>query len=82
MELADIRGDFQCRTDAGGGRDGLEALVAAARKRKLGYIVIADPCRRVASANRLDPDALARQDEAHALAMLRASRDPREGTTS
>jgi len=64
VELADIRGDFQCRTDAGGGRDGLEALVAAARKRKLGYIVIADPCRRVASANRLDPGGLARQGAA------------------
>lgn len=64
VESGDLRGDLCCRSDAGGGRDGLEALAVAARKRKLAYIAIADPCRRVASANRLDPAALARQGEA------------------
>lgn len=57
----DIRGDLHCRTDASDGRDTLEALVAAAKKRKLACIGIADPCRRVPSANRLDLDGLARQ---------------------
>jgi DNA polymerase (family 10) len=64
IEARDLRGDLHCRTDASDGRDGLEALVAAARKRRLAYIAVADPCRRVASANRLDLAGLARQGEA------------------
>ena len=64
VEADEIEGDLHCRTDAGDGRDSLEALVAAAKKRKLAYIAIADPCRRVASANRLDLDGLARQGAA------------------
>lgn len=64
VEDGDIRGDLHCRTDASDGRDSLEALVAAAKKRRLAYIGIADPCRRVASANRLDLDGLARQGAA------------------
>ncbi len=64
FEAGDIKGDLHCRTDASDGRDTLEALVAAAKKRGLAYIGIADPCRRVASANRLDLDGLARQGEA------------------
>jgi DNA polymerase (family 10) len=60
----DVRGDLHCRTDASDGADGLAALVAAARKRKLGYIAVVDPCRRVASASRLDLAGLARQGEA------------------
>lgn len=64
VEAGNIRGDLHCRSDASDGRDTLEALVAAARKQKLGYIGIADPCRRIASANRLDLVGLARQGEA------------------
>jgi len=64
VEPKDLRGDLHCRTDASDGRDGLEALVAAARKRKLAYIAVADACRRVASANRLDLEGLARQGAA------------------
>ncbi|HEY7610638.1 MAG TPA: DNA polymerase/3'-5' exonuclease PolX [Alphaproteobacteria bacterium] len=64
VEAGDIRGDFHCRSDASDGRDSLEALVAAAKKRKLAYIAIADPCRRIASANRLDLNGLARQGAA------------------
>ena len=64
VEAGDVRGDLHCRTDASDGGDSLEVLVAAARKRKLAYIGIADPCRRVASANRLDLDDLARQGAA------------------
>ena len=64
IEVGDIRGDLHCRSDASDGADNLEALVAAAEKRKLAYIGIADPCRRVASANRLDLNGLARQGEA------------------
>ncbi len=64
VAASDIEGDLHCRTDASDGRDTLEALVAAAKKRGLAYIGVADPCRRVASANRLDPDGLARQGAA------------------
>ncbi len=64
VEIADIKGDLHCRTDASDGTDTLEALVVAAKKRKLAYIGVADPCRRIASANRLDLHGLARQGEA------------------
>jgi DNA polymerase (family X) len=64
VEAGDIKGDLHCRSDASDGRDTLEALVAAAKTRKLAYIAIVDPCRRIASANRLDLDGLARQGEA------------------
>ncbi|MFO0990023.1 MAG: DNA polymerase/3'-5' exonuclease PolX [Alphaproteobacteria bacterium] len=64
IEASDVKGDLHCRTDASDGRDTLEALVAAAKKRGLAYIGVADPCRRVASANRLDPGGLARQGAA------------------
>jgi len=64
VEAADIKGDLHCRSDASDGSDSIETLVAAAKKKKLTYIAIADPCRRVASANRLDLNGLARQGAA------------------
>src|SRR5262249_14753017 len=64
VDPGDIRGDLHCRSDASDGRDGLDALVAAAKKAKLAYIAVVDPCRRIASANRLDLSGLARQGEA------------------
>ncbi len=64
VEAGDVAGDLHCRSDASDGRDPLEALVAAAKQRKLSYIAIVDPCRRIASANRLDLEGLARQGEA------------------
>jgi DNA polymerase (family 10) len=64
VEERDVRGDLHCRSDASDGTDTLEALVAAAKQRNLAYIAVVDPCRRIASANRLDLDKLARQGEA------------------
>ena len=52
VEAGDIKGDLHCRSDASDGRDNLEALVAAAKKHKLAYIAIVDPCRRVRGRDR------------------------------
>jgi DNA polymerase (family 10) len=50
VTLTDIRGDLHCHTKASDGRATVEALVAAARRRGYGYIVITDhsPSARVA----------------------------------
>jgi DNA polymerase (family 10) len=59
----DIRGDLHCHTDATDGRDGLDAMVEAARERGYGYLAITDHSRRVSVAGGLDERALRRQLE-------------------
>lgn len=54
VELADIRGDLHMHTTATDGKNSLEEMIAAARKRKLKYIAITDHSQRVTMAGGLD----------------------------
>ena len=54
LELSDLRGAFHVHTDAGDGRDSLEALVRAAHARGWEYIGIADHGPAAAWAHGLD----------------------------
>jgi DNA polymerase (family 10) len=61
VELADLRGDLHLHTREGDGHDSLEAMVAAARERGLGYLAITEHSRRLAVARGVDPVRLAKQ---------------------
>jgi DNA polymerase (family 10) len=61
IELADLRGDLHVHTDATDGRDGLEAMAAAARAQGLSYVAITEHSRRQAMAHGLDAARLAQQ---------------------
>jgi len=61
---ADIRGDLHAHTDATDGRDGLEAMARAARKRGYQYLAVTDHTRRLAMAHGLDSKRIAAQMEA------------------
>ena len=64
LERTDLRGDLHVHTSASDGHDSLEAMVAAARARKLSYIAIADHASRIGIVHGLDAQRLARQGEA------------------
>jgi len=61
VELADIRGDLHMHTTATDGKNSLEEMIAAARKRKLKYIAITDHSQRVTMAGGLDESRLLAQ---------------------
>jgi DNA polymerase (family 10) len=61
VELADLLGDLHVHTDATDGRDGLEAMAAAARAQGLSYVAITEHSRREAMAHGLDAARLAQQ---------------------
>lgn len=59
----DIRGDLHAHTDETDGRDTLEDMAEAARKRGLRYLAITDHSRRLAFTGGLDPRRLLAQLE-------------------
>jgi len=64
IERADLQGDLHVHTDASDGREPLEAMVAAARLRKLRYVAITDHAQHLGIVHGLDAGRLARQAEA------------------
>ncbi|RPJ70201.1 MAG: DNA polymerase/3'-5' exonuclease PolX [Acidobacteria bacterium] len=54
IERADIRGDLHCHTDATDGRDGIEAMAAAARDAGHEYLAITDHSQALAMSGGLD----------------------------
>ena len=61
IELSDIRGDLHMHTTETDGKNTLEEMVAAAKKRKLKYIAITDHSKRVTMARGLDATRLRKQ---------------------
>lgn len=61
IELADIRGDLHMHTTETDGKNTLEEMVAAAKRRKLKYIAITDHSKRVTMARGLDARRLRAQ---------------------
>ncbi len=61
IQLSDIRGDLHLHTTETDGKNTLEEMVAAAKKRGLKYIAITDHSRRVTMANGLDARRLRKQ---------------------
>jgi DNA polymerase (family 10) len=57
VELADIKGDVHCHTDATDGRDSIETMARAARAAGLSYLGITDHSRALAMAGGLDEKA-------------------------
>jgi DNA polymerase (family 10) len=64
VDIAAIRGDLHCHTDASDGRDSLETLAEAAAARGYAYLAISDYTRRVANAHGLDEKRLCAQLDA------------------
>lgn len=58
VELDDIRGDLHMHTDLTDGRDSLEAMAEAARRRGYLYAAVTDHSKRVAMVRGLDERAL------------------------
>jgi len=54
IDRADIRGDLHCHTDATDGRDGIEAMAAAARDAGHEYLAITDHSQALAMSGGLD----------------------------
>jgi DNA polymerase (family 10) len=63
VRLKDIRGDLHAHTDATDGRNSLEEMAEAARKRGYEYLAITEHSRRVTMAGGLDTEKLAAQIE-------------------
>lgn len=61
VDIGDLRGDLHCHTTGSDGRDSLEAMAAAARKRGYTYLAITDHTRSTRIANGLDARRLRRQ---------------------
>jgi DNA polymerase (family 10) len=61
VELADVRGDLHCHTNATDGSDTLEAMARAALERGYEYLSITDHTRHLRIANGLDGRQLVRQ---------------------
>ncbi|GAB6067762.1 DNA polymerase/3'-5' exonuclease PolX [Methylothermus subterraneus] len=63
IELADLRGDLHCHTDATDGQDALEAMAEAAKALGYEYLAITDHSKRLTVARGLDEQRLRRQME-------------------
>ena len=63
VELADLKGDLHAHTKATDGRNTIQEMVEAARKRGFEYLAITDHSRRLAMARGLDPKRLFEQLE-------------------
>ena len=63
VELADLKGDLHTHTNATDGRNSLQEMVEAARKRGFEFLAITDHSRRLAMAHGLDPKRLFEQLE-------------------
>jgi len=63
VELSDIKGDLHIHTDYTDGRDSLEEMILAAKKRGLKYIAITEHSDRLKIAKGLDPPKLRKQME-------------------
>ena len=63
ITIDDIKGDFQCHTNASDGRASLEEIAEAGKKRGYEYIAITDHSKRVTVARGLDERRLAQQIE-------------------
>ena len=63
VELADLRGDLHCHTDATDGRNSLREMAHAAQDRGFEYLAITDHSRRVTVARGLDVKRLLTQLE-------------------
>jgi len=63
ITIDDIKGDFQCHTNASDGRASLEEIAEAAKNRGYEYIAITDHSKRVTVARGLDERRLAQQIE-------------------
>lgn len=61
VELAELKGDLHVHTKASDGHGTLAEMAAAARKRGLQYIAVADHSRRLTVAHGLDADRLLKQ---------------------
>ncbi len=60
IDLADVRGDIHCHTDASDGRDTAEAMARAARAAGLSYLAVTDHSQALAMAGGLDEAAALR----------------------
>jgi DNA polymerase (family 10) len=69
VQLADLRGDLHCHTNATDGRTDIETMALAARDAGLAYLAITDHSRSLAMANGLDEDRAL----AHAAAVRHAN---------
>ncbi|MHB8896313.1 MAG: helix-hairpin-helix domain-containing protein, partial [Candidatus Geothermincolia bacterium] len=58
VELEDLRGDLHVHTDITDGRDAMEAMVAAAKKRGYLYVALTNHTRRVTMVGGLDGERL------------------------
>jgi DNA polymerase (family 10) len=63
VTLEDIRGDLHCHTTLSDGRQDLDAMVEAARKRRYKYLAITDHSATHGFGNHVDADALRAQVE-------------------
>ncbi|MBS0316174.1 MAG: DNA polymerase/3'-5' exonuclease PolX [Proteobacteria bacterium] len=61
VNLSDLRGDLHAHTRESDGRDSLEAMALAARRRGFEYLAITEHSARLAMARGLDAERLARQ---------------------
>jgi len=64
VELKDIRGELHLHTTASDGRDTIEGMIAAAKKRGYEYICITDHSQASVIANGLDPQRMRKHMEA------------------
>jgi DNA polymerase (family X) len=58
VDVADLRGDLHVHTDTTDGRDTIEAMVAAAKKRGYLYVAVTDHTKRVTMVGGLDDAGL------------------------
>ena len=76
VQVADLRGDLHCHTNATDGRADIETMALAAREAGFSYLAITDHSKSLAMANGLDE----KRALAHAAAVWRAN-DRLEGIT-